>query len=164
MNVLKLKNYVFIFFRIVFMFLSFLLPFIFTKGAYHNMISKGHYLWFLYFILLFLTLIYIVVKKNYYELILANIQNENLNYKNLLILKKTIKLKDLVGYKNGIDDEGNEYVSLYTNRNKKIATLKLNTYSNLPEFMDALNCQNIGYELTIFQKIIQKIKQILKIR
>lgn len=125
------------------------------------MISKGHYLWFTYFILIILFTIYILVRKNYYELILANIQNENLIYNNFLLIKKVISLKDIVGYKNGIDDEGNEYISLFNDKNKKIATLKVNIYSNLPEFINALNCKNIGYELTSFQKIIGKIKKLV---
>lgn len=157
---LKIKNYFIVFFRVVLTFLSFFLPFIFTEGAYQNMISKGHYLWFSYFILFFLFTIYILVRKNYYELILANIQNDNLIYNNFLLIKKTIRLKDILGYKNGIDDDGNEFISLFNNKSKKIATLKINIYSNLPEFIEALDSKNIGYELTSFQKIIEKIKKL----
>ncbi|AZA48518.1 hypothetical protein EG346_10115 [Chryseobacterium carnipullorum] len=124
------------------------------------MISKGHYLWFSYFILFFLFTIYILVRKNYYELILANIQNDNLIYNNFLLIKKTIRLKDILGYKNGIDDDGNEFISLFNNKSKKIATLKINIYSNLPEFIEALDSKNIGYELTSFQKMIEKIKKL----
>lgn len=119
-----------------------------------------HYLWFSYFILVFLFTIYLVMKKNYYELILANIQHENLIYKNYLLIKKTIHLKDILGYKNGIDDDGNEFISLFNDKNKKIVTLKVNIYYNLPEFVEALHCKNIGYELTSFQKIIGKIKKL----
>jgi|GEM_PF-1272798 len=160
MVTLKIKNYFIVFFRIVFSFFSLSLPFIFTKGAYQNMISKGHYLWFCYFILLFLLTIYIVMKKNYYELIRAKIQHENLVYYNFLLIKKTLHLKDVLGYKNGIDDDGNEFISLYNDKNKKIVTLKVNIYSNLPEFVEALHCKHIGYELTPFQHVIEKIKKL----
>ncbi|WP_128124730.1 hypothetical protein [Chryseobacterium carnipullorum] len=100
------------------------------------------------------------MRKNYYELILANIQNDNLIYNNFLLIKKTIRLKDILGYKNGIDDDGNEFISLFNNKSKKIATLKINIYSNLPEFIEALDSKNIGYELTSFQKMIEKIKKL----
>ena len=125
------------------------------------MISKGHYLWFTYFILVFLTLIYVLLKKNYFELVDAKIQNEKMIYKNLLIFKKEIKLTEIQGFKIGIDDDSNEYISLYNFKNKKIATLKINIYSNLPEFLNALKCDNIGIELTVFQKIIQKFKSLI---
>lgn len=165
MNSMKLKmnikNKTIAFFRIAFMLISFSLPFIFTYGAYENMISKGHYIWFTYFILIFLSVIYVLIKKNYFELVNANIQNEKLIYKNLLIFKNEIKLNEIQGFKNGIDDNSNEYISLYNNKNKKIATLKTNIYSNLPEFLNALKCENIGIELTAFQKIIQKIKNLI---
>ncbi|AZA53891.1 hypothetical protein EG348_13180 [Chryseobacterium sp. G0201] len=68
-----MKNHLIVYFRIVLMIFSFSLPFIFTKGAYENMISKGHYLWFIYFILIFLWTIYFLVKTNYYELVNAKI-------------------------------------------------------------------------------------------
>ena len=155
---LKMKNYVLVIFRLTLMFTSFSLPIIFTVGTYENMISKGHYFWFAYFILLFLSMIYFLFIKNYFELVNAKIQNEKLIYKNLLIFKKEIKLNDIQGFKNGIDEDSNQYVSLYNYKNKKIATLKTNIYSNLPEFLNALKCENIGIELTVFQKIIQKFK------
>ena len=155
---LKMKNYVLVIFRLTLMFSSFSLPIIFTEGTYENMISKGHYFWFAYFILLFLSMIYFLIIKNYFELVNARIQNEKLIYKNLLIFKKEIKLNDIQGFKNGIDEDSNQYVSLYNYKNKKIATLKTNIYSNLPEFLNALKCENIGIELTVFQKIIQKLK------
>ena len=158
---LKMKNRIIVFFRITFMIISFSLPFIFTNGAYENMISKGHYFWFTYFILIFISLTYILIKKNYFELVNAKIQNEKLIYKNLLIFKNEIKLKEIQGFKNGIDDNSNEYISLYSYNNKKIATLKINIYSNLPEFLNALKCDNIGIELTVFQKIIQKFKSLI---
>lgn len=156
---LKIKNYLIIFFRFSLTIFSFSLPFLFIEGAYQNMISKGHYLWFTYFISIFLTFIYILVKTSYYELILARIQNEKLIYKNLLFLRKEIKIKNLAGYKNGVDDSGNEFITLFNDKNKKIATLKINVYSNLPEFINALKCQNIGNEFTSLQKIIMKIKK-----
>ena len=93
-------NYFIVLFRIVLSCFTFSLPFIFTQGEYHNMISQDHYLWFCYFILIFLFTIYLVVKKNYYELIRANIQNENLVYYNFLLIKKTLHLKDILGYSN----------------------------------------------------------------
>jgi len=124
------------------------------------MISQGHYLWFGYFILIFLLTIYIVVKKNYYELIFANIQNENLVYHNFLFIKKTISLKNILGYKHGVDDDGNEFISLFDDKNKKMIMLKVNIYSNLPEFVEALHCKHIGYELTPFQYVIQRIKKL----
>ena len=158
---LKMKNYVSVIFRLILMFTSFSLPIIFTEGAYENMISKGHYFWFAYFILLFLSVIYVLIKKNYFELINAKIQNEKLTYKNLLIFKKEIKLNEIRGFKNGIDDDSHDYISLYNYKNKKIATLKTNIYSNLPEFLNALKCKNIGIELTVFQKIIQKFKNLI---
>ncbi|QUY54593.1 hypothetical protein [Chryseobacterium arthrosphaerae] len=157
---LKIKNYFIVFFRITLSLFSFSLPFVFTKGAYQNMISKGHYLWFSYFILIFLFMIYLVGKKNYYELIRAKIQNENLVYYNFLLIKKALHLKDILGYKNGIDDDGNEFISLFNNQNRKIATLKVNIYSNLPEFVESLHCEHIGYELTSFQNVIEKIKKL----
>ncbi|MGH1519861.1 hypothetical protein [Chryseobacterium sp. JK1] len=157
---LKIKNYFIIFFRLALTFAVVPLPFIFAKGAYQNMISKGHYLLFIYLILLFLFTIYLTLKRNYYELILANIQNENLVYNNFLLIKKIIPLKDILGYKNGIDEHGNELVSLFNNKNKKIATLKVNIYSNLPTFIEALHCKHIGYELTPFQKAIEKIREL----
>ena len=159
---LKIKNFIIVFFRIALMFASFSLPFVFTEGAYHNMISKGHYLFFSYFIINFLALIYILVKMNYYELVVAKITNEKLICSNLLLIRKTVKLKDILGYRNGIDDNGKEYVSIYTRENKKVATLKINMYSNLPEFVDALECENIGFELTPFQKNIERIKKLFK--
>jgi hypothetical protein len=146
------------------MFTSFSLPIIFTEGAYKNMIYKGHYFWFAYFILLFLLTIYILTKKNYFELVNAKIQNEKLIYKNLLIFKKEIKLNEIKGFKNGIGDDSNDYISLYNYKNKKIATLKTNIYSNLPNFLNALKCENIGIELINFQKIIQKFKNLITIR
>lgn len=145
------------------MFTSFSLPIIFTEGAYENMISKGHYFWFAYFILLFLLTIYILTKKNYFELVNAKIQNEKLIYENLLIFKKEIKLNEIQGFKNGIDDDSTDYISLYNYKNKKIATLKTNIYSNLPNFLNALKCENIGIELTNFQKIVQKFKNLITI-
>ena len=158
---LKIKNYLLVIFRLILMLASFSLPFIFTEGAYEKMISKGHYFWFAYFILLFLSAVYILIKKNYFELVNAKIQNEKLIYKNLLIFKNEIRLNEIHGFKNGIDDDSNEYVSLYNYKNKKIATLKINIYSNLPEFLNALECKNIGSELTIFQKIIQAFKNLI---
>jgi hypothetical protein len=128
------------------------------------MIYKGHYFWFAYFILLFLLTIYILTKKNYFELVNAKIQNEKLIYKNLLIFKKEIKLNEIKGFKNGIGDDSNDYISLYNYKNKKIATLKTNIYSNLPNFLNALKCENIGIELINFQKIIQKFKNLITIR
>ena len=77
---LKMKNYALVIFRLTLMFTSFSLPIIFTEGAYKNMISKGHYLWYFYFILLFLLTIYFLIKTNYYELVNAKIQNEKLIY------------------------------------------------------------------------------------
>lgn len=144
------------------MFTSFSLPIIFTEGAYKNMISKGHYLWYFYFILLFLFTIYFLIKTNYYELVNAKIQNEKLIYRNLLIFTKEIKIKEILGFKHGIDDNSNEFISLYNSQNRKIVTLKTNIYSNLPEFIDALKCENIGFELTIFQKAIQKLRNLNK--
>ena len=158
--ILKIKNYFIVFFRTIVSFFSFSLPFIFTEGAYQNMISQGHYLWFSYFILIFLFTIFLLVKKNYYELILANIQSENLVYRNFLVIKKTIHLKDILGYKNGVDDDGNEFISLFDDKNKKMVTLKVNIYSNLPEFVEALHCKHIGYELTSLQNVIEKIKKL----
>ncbi len=155
---LKIKNYLIVIFRITFMLISFSLPIIFLNAGYKNMISQGYYLWFSYFLLIFLTLIYTLIKVNYYELISAKIYGGNLHYKNLLIFKNKINLKNISGFRNGIDDEGNQYISLYSDKNKKIATLKINIYSNLPTFLNALGCENIGIELTNFQKIIQKIK------
>lgn len=143
---LRIKNYFTVFFRIILSFFSFSLPFIFTEGAYQNMISQGHYVWFSYFILIFLFTIFLLVKKNYYELILANIQNENLVYRNFLVIKKTIHLKDILGYKNGVDDDGNEFISLFDDKSRKIAKLKVNIYSNLPEFVETLHCKHIGYD------------------
>ncbi len=157
---LKIKNYFIVLFRIGLSFITLPLPFIFTQGAYQNMISKGHYLWFCYFILIFLFTIYLVGKKNYYELIRAKIQSENLVYYNFLFIKKTIHLKDILGYKHGVDDDGNEFISLFNNQNRKIATLKVNIYSNLPEFLESLHCEHIGYELTSFQNVIEKIKKL----
>ncbi|WP_261509884.1 hypothetical protein [Chryseobacterium paludis] len=156
---LKIKNYFIVFFRTALSFFSISLPFIFTEGAYQNMISQGHYLWFSYFILIFLFIIFLLVKKNYYELILANIQNENLVYRNFLIIKKTIHLNDILGYKNGVDDDGNEFISLFDDKNKKLVTLKINIYSNVPEFVEALHSKHIGYELTSFQHVIERIKK-----
>ncbi len=161
---LKIKNYIIVFFRITLMLASLLLPFVFTNGAYQNMTSKGHYLWFSYFIIIFLFGIFILIKKNYYELVVARIHNEKLICRNLLFIRKTFEPKDILGYKNGIDDDGKQYVSIYTRENKKIATLKNNIYSNLPAFVDALNCENIGIEFTPFQKIIMKIKKLFKYR
>ena len=158
--ILKIKNYFIVLFRIVLFFLSLPLPFIFTEGAYQNMISKGHYLWFCYFILIFLFMIYLVGKKNYYELIRAKIQRGNLIYYNFLFIKKTIHLKDILGYKHGVDDDGNEFISLFDDQNRKIATLKVNIYSNLPEFLESLHCEHIGYELTPLQTVIEKIKKL----
>lgn len=158
---MNIKNRTIAIFRITFMLISFSLPFIFTNGAFENMISKGHYLWFTYFILLFLSMSYILIKKNYFELVDAKIQNEKLIYKNLLIFKNEIKLNEIQGFKNGIDDDSNEYISLYNHKNKKIVTLKTNIYSNLQEFLVALKCENIGIELTSLQKIIQKIKTLI---
>ncbi|UEQ74484.1 hypothetical protein [Chryseobacterium arthrosphaerae] len=160
--ILKIKNYFIVLFRIVLFFLSLPLPFIFTEGAYQNMISKSHYLWFCYFILIFLFMIFILLKKNYYELILANIQGENLVYRNFLVIKRTIHIKDISGYKNGVDDDGNEFISLFDDKNKKMITLKINIYSNLPEFVESLHCQHIGYELTSFQNVIEKIKKFFR--
>ncbi|MDR6487880.1 hypothetical protein J2799_002385 [Chryseobacterium vietnamense] len=157
---LKIKNYFIVLFRIALSFITFPLPFIFTQGAYQNMISKGHYLWFCYFILIFLFTIYLVGKKNYYELIRAKIQKEYLVYYNFLFIKKTIHLKDILGYKHGVDDDGNEFISLFDDQNRKIATLKVNIYSNLPEFVEALHCEHIGYELTSLQTVIEKIKKL----
>ena len=77
-------------------------------------------------------------------------------YKNRLLW---IKIKNLTGYKNGIDDYGNEFITIFNDKNKKIATLKINVYANLPEFIIALNCKNIGNEFTLLQKIIMKIKK-----
>lgn len=102
------------------------------------------------------------MKTNYYELVHAKIHNEKLVYSNLLFLTKETKIKEIAGYKNGVDDNSCEYVSIISNENKKIATLKINTYSNVPEFLEALNCECIGFEHTTFQKIIQKIKFYLK--
>lgn len=158
---LKMKNYALVIFRLTLMFTSFSLPIIFTEGAYKNMISKGHYLWYFYFILLFLLTIYFLIKTNYYELVNAKIQNEKLIYRNLFIFTKEIKIKEILGFKNGIDDNSNEFISLYNSQNRKIVTLKSNIYSNLFEFVDALNCENIGFELTIFQKIIQKLRNLI---
>ncbi|MDN3691331.1 hypothetical protein QWZ06_03160 [Chryseobacterium tructae] len=158
--ILKIKNYFIVFFRTIVSFFSFSLPFIFTEAAYQNMASQGHYLWFSYFILLFLFTIFLVVKKNYYELILANIQRENLVYRNFLVIKKTIRLKDILGYKNGVDDDGIEFISLFNAQNKKMVTLKVNIYYNLPEFVEALHCKHIGYELTFLQNVIEKIKKL----
>ncbi|WP_161990754.1 hypothetical protein [Chryseobacterium viscerum] len=155
---LKIKNYFIVLFRIILSCFTFSLPFIFTQGEYHNMISQDHYLWFCYFILIFLFTIYLVVKKNYYELIRANIQNENLVYYNFLLIKKTLHLKDILGYKHGVDDDGNDFISLFNDKNKKIITLKVNIYSNLPEFVEALHCKHIGYELTPLQNVIDRIK------
>ncbi|KAB1230202.1 hypothetical protein F8D52_13525 [Chryseobacterium viscerum] len=98
------------------------------------------------------------MKKNYYELIRANIQNENLVYYNFLLIKKTLHLKDILGYKHGVDDDGNDFISLFNDKNKKIITLKVNIYSNLPEFVEALHCKHIGYELTPLQNVIDRIK------
>jgi len=159
---LGIKNYLIISFRIILMLASLSLPFVFANGAYHNMISKGHYLFFSYFVINFLALIYILVKMNYYELVVAKITSEKLICSNLLFIRKTVKLKDILGYRNGIDDDGKEYVSIYTRENKKVATLKSNMYSNLPEFVDALECENIGFELTPFQKNIERIKKLFK--
>ncbi|WP_213189053.1 hypothetical protein [Cloacibacterium caeni] len=156
---LKIKNYLIIFFRFSLTLISFTLPFLFIEGAYQNMILKGHYLWFAYFIFIFFILIYQLVKTGYYELIQARIQNEKLIYKNLLFFRKEIKIKNLTGYKNGIDDSGNEFITIFNDKNKKIATLKINVYANLPEFIIALNCKNIGNEFTLLQKIIMKIKK-----
>lgn len=158
---LKIKNYGLVIFRIVLMLVSFSLPFIFTEGTYENMISKGHYVWYTYFILLFLYTIYILVKTNYFELVNAKIQNEKLIYRNLLIFTKEIKTKEIIGFKNGIDDSSHEFISLYNSKNKKIASLKTNIYSNLPQFINALNCENIGFEFTVFQKAIQKLKSVI---
>ena len=87
---LKIKNYLIIFFRFSLTLISFTLPFLFIEGAYQNMILKGHYLWFAYFIFIFFILIYQLVKTGYYELIQARIQNEKLIYKNLLFFRKVI--------------------------------------------------------------------------
>ena len=76
----------------------------------------------------------------------------------MLFFRKEIKIKNLTGYKNGIDDSGNEFITIFNDKNKKIATLKINVYANLPEFIIALNCKNIGNEFTLLQKIIMKIK------
>lgn len=156
---IKIKNYFIVFFRIVLIFLSISLPFIFTKEMYQIMISRGHALWFGYFILVFLFTIHLVAKKNYYELIHANIHNENLIYRNFLLIKKTIHRKDILGYKNGVDDDGNEFISLFDDKNKKMVTLKVNIYSNIPEFVEALHIKHIGHELTPFQNIIERIKK-----
>jgi len=107
-------------------------------------------------------MIFILLKKNYYELILANIQGENLVYRNFLVIKRTIHIKDISGYKNGVDDDGNEFISLFDDKNKKMITLKINIYSNLPEFVESLHCQHIGYELTSFQNVIEKIKKFFR--
>lgn len=159
---LKIKNFLIVFFRIVLMFASFSLPFVFAEGAYHNMISEGHYIWFSYFIIIFLLGIFILIKMNYYELLVARVQNEKLICHNLLFIKKIFELKDIYGYRNGVDDEGNEFISLYISENKKIATLKTNIYSNVPDFVDSLKCENVGIEFTPFQKIIIKIKKLFK--
>ena len=76
-----MKNFVLVIFRLTLMLTSFSLPIIFTEGTYENMIFKGHYFWFAYFILLFLSTIYFLIIKNYFELINAKIQNEKLIYK-----------------------------------------------------------------------------------
>jgi len=139
---LKIKRPLTVYFRFVLMLLSFSLPFIFTNAAYENMISKGHYFWFVYFIVIFLLMIYY----------------EKLLYYNLLFLKREIKLKEIKGYKNGVDDSSRAFITIFDNRNRKIATLKEYLYSNLPEFLETLNCERIGYENTAFQKMILRIK------
>ncbi len=155
---LKIKRPLTVYFRFILMLLSFSLPFVFSNAAYDNMISEGHYFWFLYFIVIFLLMIYFLVKTNYYELINAKIYDEKLLYYNLLFLKREIKLKEIKGYKNGVDENSNEFFTIYDNRNRKIATLKESLYSNLAEFLEALNCERIGYENTAFHKIILRIK------
>lgn len=112
---LKIKRPLTVYFRFVLMLLSFSLPFIFTNAAYENMISKGLYLWFVYFIVIFLLMIYFLVKTNYYELINAKICNEILVYFNLLFLKREIKLNEIKGYKNGVDDSSREFITIFDN-------------------------------------------------
>ena len=53
---------------------------------------------------------------------------------------------------------GTEFITIYLMIKQKIATLKINVYTNLPEFIIALNCKNIG-NIFFITKIIMKIKK-----
>ncbi|OCK51210.1 hypothetical protein BA768_17350 [Chryseobacterium sp. CBo1] len=117
---LKIKRLLTVYFRFILMLLSFSLPFVFSNAAYDNMISKGLYFWFIYFIVIFLLMIYFLVKTNYYELINAKIYDEKLLYYNLLFFKREITLKEIKGYKNGVDDSSREFITIFDNRNRKI--------------------------------------------
>ena len=114
-----------------------------------KMINKNKYI-----VLLFICSFVFIEKINAQQ-VKTETQVEQKN----VILGDEIKIKNLTGYKNGIDDYGNEFITIFNDKNKKIATLKINVYANLPEFIIALNCKNIGNEFTLLQKIIMKIKK-----
>lgn len=99
-----------------------------------------------------------MLKKNYFELIRAEIKNGNLIYFNFLFIKNSIELSKIKGYKIGITDDQKNFISLYTIQNKKLLILKENYYSNISEFIENMKIEKIGTEFTTLQRIILKLK------
>jgi hypothetical protein len=155
---LKVKNFLSLI-SMVFTFgmamLTLFLPYIFFKGT--ELIARRDYGWFIYFNLVFLFTIMFMMRKCYFELIRAEIKGSYLHFYNFLIIPRKIELTKIKGYKTGIDDNQNKFVSLYNLQNRKLLLLKDNYYSNLPEFIEDLNIKYLDIEYTSFQKVIIKI-------
>ena len=133
--------------------ISLLLPYTFLSGT--NLFIKGHFLWLIYFELLFLFTIFFLWYKIYNEIIIARIENGILYYKKLFFFNYSIKICDIEGFKVG--SEESDFFVLYDKNNKKLFVIRMDFYSNYYDFIDALNVRQMGIYYTVFQRIIMKI-------
>lgn len=126
------------------------LPYIFAVST--KLLHKEHYLWFIYFEILLLFGLFFLWYKIYYEIIFAEIIGENLYYRKLFFIRKTIDIKNIKGYREGAE-EANFFI-LYDNNDKKIFVIRTDFYENYQEFIEKLSIQKIDNYQTVFQKII----------
>ncbi|WP_294239981.1 hypothetical protein [uncultured Chryseobacterium sp.] len=153
---IKFKNPVISVFLFVVSFFCLALPFLFYHAT--SFLKKGEYLWFLYFNGVFIFTIVFMLTRNYFELVRAEINDQNLIYHNFIFIQSSIRISKIKGYKIGISDDGKNFISIYDQDNKKLFVLKENYYSNIPEFTENMKIENIGIDFTAFQRIILRLK------
>lgn len=132
---------------------SLFLPYMFLVES--TVLDGGHFIWAIYFELLFLATICILWYKIYYEIIFAKIENGVLFYRHFFFIKKSIKKEDIKGFK--IGNEDSDFLVLYNGNGKKIFFIRTDFYTNYYDFIDELKIENLGVYYTRSQRFIRKI-------